>query len=57
MWVLLIILKIVLYLFLAILLLFITLLVVPFTYQGEAAVMEGISYSFIGLAGSGTYLT
>jgi len=46
MWVLLIILKIVLYLFLAILLLFITLLVVPFTYQGEAAVMEGISYSY-----------
>ncbi|MGB7606625.1 MAG: DUF2953 domain-containing protein [Lutisporaceae bacterium] len=46
MWILFIILKIILYLFLAILLLFITLLVVPFNYQGEVAVMEGISYSY-----------
>lgn len=46
MWILFIILKIILYLFLAILLLLITFLVVPFNYQGGAAVMEGISYSY-----------
>lgn len=46
MWVLLLILKIILYLFLVILLLLITFLVVPFSYQAEAAVMEGVSYSY-----------
>lgn len=46
MWILFIIFKIILYLFLAILLLLITFLIVPFNYQGGAAIMEGISYSY-----------
>lgn len=46
MWVLLIVLKIILYIFLALLLLFLSLLVIPFTYKGEAAVIDGISYSY-----------
>lgn len=46
MWVLFIILKILLNLFLALIALLITLLIVPFTYSGEAAVIEGLSYSY-----------
>lgn len=46
MWVIFIILKIILDLFLAMIALLITLLIVPFTYRGEAAVMDGVSYSY-----------
>jgi hypothetical protein len=41
-----IILKIILDLFLALIALLTTLLIVPFTYRGEAAVMDGVSYSY-----------
>lgn len=46
MWVILLILKVILYLFAALLLILITLLIVPFSYRGEASVYGEISYSY-----------
>lgn len=46
MWALLLILKIILYLFAALLLILVTLLIVPFTYKGEAEVYGGITFSY-----------
>lgn len=46
MWVVLLILKIILYLLLALLLMLINLLVVPFTYKGEAEISGGVSFSY-----------
>jgi hypothetical protein len=46
MWVVLLILKIILYLLAALLLILITLLIVPFSYKGEAAVCGEISFSY-----------
>lgn len=46
MWVFLLILKIILYLLAALLGILITLLIVPFSYQGEAEVYEGVSFSY-----------
>lgn len=46
MWVVLLILKIILYLLAALMLLLITLLVVPFSYKGEAAICGEVSYSY-----------
>lgn len=46
MWVILLILKIILYLFAALLLILITLLIVPFSYRGEATVYGEISFNY-----------
>ena len=46
MWVVLLILKIILYLIAALLLILITLLIVPFSYRGEASVYGEISFSY-----------
>jgi hypothetical protein len=46
MWVVLLILKIILYLLAALLLVLVTLLIVPFSYKGEAAVDGGITFSY-----------
>lgn len=46
MWVVLLILKIILYLFAALLLILVTLLIVPFSYRGEAAVCGEVSFSY-----------
>lgn len=46
MWVVLLLLKIILYLLAALLLFAVTLLVVPFSYKGEAEVGEALSYSY-----------
>lgn len=46
MWVILLILKIILYLLAALFLLLLTLLIVPFSYKGEAAVYEGVSFTY-----------
>jgi hypothetical protein len=46
MWVVLLILKIILYLFAALLLILITLLIVPFSYKGEAAVCGEVNFNY-----------
>lgn len=46
MWVVLLILKIILYLLAALLLFVMTLLVIPFSYKGEAEVNDGVSFSY-----------
>jgi len=46
MWVILLILKVILYLFAALLLILITLLIVPFSYRGEASVYGEVSFSY-----------
>ena len=46
MWVVLLILKIILYLFAALLLMLITLLIVPFSYRGEASVYGEVTFSY-----------
>jgi hypothetical protein len=46
MWVILLILKIILYLVAALLLFVVTLLVIPFSYKGEAEVHDGVSFSY-----------
>jgi hypothetical protein len=46
MWVVLLILKIILYLLAALLFILLTLLIVPFSYKGEAAVDDGVTFSY-----------
>lgn len=46
MWVILLILKVILYLFAALLLILITLLIVPFSYRGEASIYGEVSFSY-----------